>query len=76
MKIIEQNYVDWPVKMIAPDKARPLLDELEELDKLNAEVAVLRDANAALIKDRDRLRAECADLRAILSLCFRPNGSA
>jgi hypothetical protein len=40
--------------------------DLDELDLLQAEVCVLSDANAALARDRDRLAAECDELRAAL----------
>jgi hypothetical protein len=40
--------------------------DLDEFDLLQAEVCVLRDANAALARDRDRLLAERDELRAAL----------
>lgn len=40
--------------------------DLDEINRLHTEVSVLRDANAALAKDRDRLVAERNELRSAL----------
>lgn len=47
-------------------RAKEIEIDLAEFDMLQAEVCVLRDANAALARDRDRLAAECEELRAAL----------
>jgi len=54
-------------KMIFPGKSKQVPDLSDELDNLLAEVAVLRDANAALTKARDQLLSERNDLRAALA---------
>ncbi|WP_036255121.1 hypothetical protein [Methylocapsa acidiphila] len=58
--------------MIISGKSEQVPDELSELDNLYAEVAVLRDANAALTKARDQLLSERDDLRAALAHQARP----
>jgi len=40
--------------------------DLDQINELYMEVSVLRDANAALAKDRDRLLLERDELRAAL----------
>ncbi len=46
----------------------PIEFDLGEIDRLYAEVAVLRDVNSALAQERDRLLAERDELRSVLKL--------
>jgi hypothetical protein len=51
--------------------AKEIEIDLEEFYLLQEEVCVLRDANAALARDRDRLATECDELRAALKRSHR-----
>ena len=52
-------------------RAKEIEIDLAEFDMLQAEVCVLRDANAALARDRDRLAAECEELCRLEALASR-----
>jgi hypothetical protein len=46
--------------------------DIAAFDRLQTEVAVLRDANCALARERDRLCAERDELRSALKILLTP----
>jgi hypothetical protein len=63
-----QQFLVGGSEVSAVSTNREIEVDLDEIDRLHTEVFVLRDANAALAKDRDRLLAERDELRAALKL--------